>query len=80
MPVGAKILWPEKTKKSQPIDCTLTGMCETVWAPSMRTSAPCRLAAAVICSTGRIVPRLFEACVSETSFVRGPSYVSKASR
>lgn len=38
--------------------------------PSISTSAPCRLAAAVICSTGRMVPRLFDACVSETSFVR----------
>jgi hypothetical protein len=42
MPVGAKTLWPEKTKKSASIACTLTRMCDTDWAPSTSTLAPAR--------------------------------------
>ncbi len=66
MPVGPNTLWPEKTKKSQSIDCTSTGMCETDCAPSTSTRAPWRCAIAVISRTGVTVPSALETCVIET--------------
>ena len=39
----------------------------------MSTRAPNRFAICVISAMGRIVPRLFDACASDTTLVRGPS-------
>ena len=80
MPVGAKILCPEKTKKSQSYCCTSTRVCATDCAPSNTTLAPYRCAIAIISCAGVIVPSAFDTWENETSFVRGPSRRSYSSR
>ncbi len=69
MPVGAKSLWPERTKKSASRSCTSTFMCETDCAPSTSTRAPTRCAISTIVFAGVTVPSAFETCVKATILV-----------
>ena len=71
MPVGPKTLWPENTKKSAPMACTSTAMCETDCAPSTSALAPAWWASSTICCTGTTVPSALETWVTETILVRG---------
>ena len=70
MPVGPKTLWPENTKKSAPMSCTSTRMCEMDCAPSTSALAPARCARATISLTGTTVPSAFDTCVTATILVR----------
>ncbi len=70
MPVGAKTLRPENTKKSASMACTFTRICDTDCAPSTSTLAPAACASATMVSTGVMVPRAFDTWVMATSLVR----------
>ena len=66
--------------KSQPISCTSTGMCGTLWAASTSTRAPTRCAASVSSFTGVMVPSTLDMWVSATSLVLGLSSSSRSDR
>ena len=70
MPVGPKILCPEKTKKSASSAWTSTLMCEIDCAPSTSAQAPTRWAMAITSAIGVTVPSALETWVTETSLVR----------
>ncbi len=76
MPVGPHILWPEKTRKSQPISCTSSGRWPALWAASTSVVMPSLRARAHNSATGLMVPSELEICVmakSLTSPVRNSS-------
>jgi hypothetical protein len=70
MPVGPSILWPVNAMKSAPSSATSIGRCGTDCEQSSITSAPTSCARATIRETLLIVPRMFDMCTIETSFVR----------
>ena len=60
MPVGPQILWPEYTRKSQPMVCTSKGMCPALWAASTSVMMPRLRARSHSSATGLTVPIEFE--------------------
>mmetsp|Transcript_33012 Transcript_33012/g.77443 ORF Transcript_33012/g.77443 Transcript_33012/m.77443 type:complete len:212 (-) Transcript_33012:52-687(-) len=72
MPVGPKILWPLKMKKSQPMACTSTARWDTDCAPSTSVVTPWRCAMATSSCTGTTVPSALLTWVTASSLVLGP--------
>ena len=73
MPMGASILWPEKTRKSTSRSWTSTGMWGTLWAPSQTMYVPLswHSFANALMSFSR--PMMFETWVMAKIFVFGVS-------
>ena len=59
-PVGPKVLWPEKARKSTSSFFTSIAKCGADWQASSTTKAPTACAAFVISESGTIVPKTFD--------------------